>query len=92
MLAAAWEGLPEELMIQRPGPHPEWSVKDIIAHLCWWENFAISRIAVLAAGLEINPIKDFDRLNKEVDAMVVHTPSGGRAGAVRSQQVTRSST
>ena len=73
-LAASWEGLPEELMIQRPGPHPEWSVKDIIAHLCWWENFAIVRLAVLAAGLEINPVKDFDRLNKEVDAEVSSLP------------------
>ena len=69
-LAASWEGLPDELMTQRPGPHPEWSVKDIIAHICWWENFAIIRLGVLAAGLDITQVEDFDRLNKEVDAEV----------------------
>lgn len=73
-LTATWDGLSEEAMVQRPGPHPEWSVKDIIAHLCWWENFAIARIAVLAAGLEITPIVDFDRLNKQVDAIIVSLP------------------
>ena len=32
LLSSQWEGLSEEQMTQRPGPHPEWSVKDIIAH------------------------------------------------------------
>ena len=73
-LAASWEGLPDELMLQRPGPHPEWSVKDIIAHLCWWETFAISRIAVIAAGLEVVSIKEFDHLNKLVDEIVSSLP------------------
>ena len=73
-LAASWEGLPEELMTQRPGPHPEWSVKDIIAHICWWETFAIARIAVIASGLEITSIEDFDRLNKQVDEIIISLP------------------
>jgi hypothetical protein len=73
-LMATWDGLSEDAMLQRPGPHPEWSVKDIVAHLCWWENFAIARIAVLAAGLEITPIVDFDRLNKQVDEIIVDLP------------------
>ena len=73
-LVDTWEGLSEEVIIRRPGPHPEWSVKDIIAHICWWENFAIIRIAVLAAGLEITLVKDFDRLNAEVDAINASLP------------------
>jgi hypothetical protein len=73
-LLATWDGLSEELMTQRPGPHPEWSVKDIIAHICWWENFAIARIGVLTAGLEITPVEDFDRLNKQVDEIIVNLP------------------
>ena len=73
-LATLWEELPEEAITRRPGPHPEWSVKDIIAHLCWWENFALARIAVLAAGLEIKPIDDFDTLNAEVDRQIQEMP------------------
>ena len=33
LLSSQWEGLSEEQMTQRPGPHPEWSVKDIIAQM-----------------------------------------------------------
>ncbi|MBN2045752.1 MAG: DinB family protein [Anaerolineales bacterium] len=73
-LSASWEGLSEELMIQRPGPHPEWSVKDIVAHICWWETFAISRIAVIAAGLQITSIEDFDTLNRQVDEIISSLP------------------
>lgn len=71
LLASQWVGLSEEQMTQRPGPHPEWSVKDIIAHICWWETFAIIRLAVLGAGLEIKSVEDYDSLNKKVDAIVV---------------------
>ena len=73
-LSALWQGYSEEIMTMRPGPHPEWSVKDIIAHLCWWETFAINRVAVIAAGLEIKSIEDFDTLNKKVDELLVGLP------------------
>lgn len=74
MLEFQWAGLSHSAMTLRPGPHPEWSVKDIIAHLCWWETFAISRVAVIAAGLEIKSIENFDALNKQVDEIVVGMP------------------
>lgn len=73
-LAGTWEGLSEESMTRRPGPHPEWSVKDIIAHVCWWETFALVRLGVLGAGLEIKPVEDYDRLNRQVDAIIQTLP------------------
>lgn len=65
MFASMWEGLPEEAILRRPGPIPEWSVKDIIVHICFWESFAISRITILAAGLKLHLISDFDTLNQQ---------------------------
>ena len=37
-LAALWQGLNREQMTRRPGPQPDWSVKDLIAHITWWEQ------------------------------------------------------
>lgn len=73
-LSALWIGMPEEAITRRPGPHPEWSVKNIISHICWWETFAIARIPVLAAGLEITPVEDYDTLNAEVDRQILEMP------------------
>ncbi|MGB7340587.1 MAG: ClbS/DfsB family four-helix bundle protein [Phototrophicaceae bacterium] len=42
--AAIWQSLTDEHMIKRPGPQADWSVKDLIAHIVWWENFMIWRI------------------------------------------------
>jgi hypothetical protein len=74
LLASTWEGLTDEIMTRRPGPHPEWSVKDIVAHICWWETFALVRLGVLGAGLEIKPVEDYDSLNKQVDAIIQTLP------------------
>ncbi|HKJ28049.1 MAG TPA: DinB family protein [Anaerolineales bacterium] len=74
LIESLWQGYSEEVMTLRPGPHPEWSVKDIIAHLCWWETFAIARVGVLSAGLPISPIQDLDGLNKQVDALILGMP------------------
>lgn len=64
--ASLWEGLSEEALTRRPGPNPEWSVKDMIAHICWWESFALSRITILASGEKLHFLSDFDALNKQV--------------------------
>ena len=69
-LAAQWDGVSEADLVRRPGPHPEWSVKDMIAHICWWETFALVRIPVVAAGLPVALIDDFDALNAQVDDWV----------------------
>ena len=74
LLISLWEGFSNELMLQRPGPHPQWSVKDIIAHISWWEDFAIVRIPMLAAGIQVARIEDFDAVNAQVDAIVSTLP------------------
>jgi len=73
-LVSLWQGLTEAQIVKRPGPHPEWSVKDIIAHLAWWEDFAVVRIPMLAAGVEVTRISDFDAVNAQVDAIVSSLP------------------
>ncbi len=74
LLSSQWDGVSEEDMVQRPGPHPEWSVKDMIAHICWWETFALVRIPIVAAGLPVALIEDFDALNAQVDEWVRTLP------------------
>ena len=64
--ASTWRDLPEEALSQRPGPNPDWSVKDLVAHICWWESFALSRISILAAGEKLHLLSDFDALNRQV--------------------------
>lgn len=73
-LAETWKGMPEEVLIQRPGPTSEWSVKDVITHICWWENYTIDRLAILSAGMEFMPVGDSDRLNEEVESIFSSIP------------------
>lgn len=63
--AALWHGLSDAQMIQRPAVQETWSVKDLIAHITWWEGYMIDRVKNLLAG---NPDQ---RLNSdaEVDAI-----------------------
>lgn len=67
-LSLLWAGVSEADMVRRPGPHPEWSVKDLIAHICWWETFALVRVPVVAAGQAVALIEEFDAVNAQVDA------------------------
>ncbi|MCL5428296.1 MAG: DinB family protein [Chloroflexi bacterium] len=60
---ALWQGLTEEQMTRVPGPTPEWSVKDLIAHTVWWETFTIARVTLMLAGQEVLPIEEFDHIN-----------------------------
>ena len=48
-LLAAYEGLTEAEMI-RPGAVGDWSLKDIIAHVTWWEEEALTHLPVILAG------------------------------------------
>lgn len=66
--AAHWQGLSEEEMIRRPGPQEDWSIKDLIAHIAWWETYMIDVLTLLAAGATLPIIKDFDAVNARVFA------------------------
>jgi hypothetical protein len=63
MLAKLWEGLTEEQVVQRPSPQEDWSVKDLIAHISWWENFIISRVRELINGKKSEPVEYHDLIN-----------------------------
>lgn len=64
--ASHWQGLSPDEMTRRPGPQPDWSVKDLIGHMLWWENYAITRLMLMAAGGRVAALNDFDALNHQV--------------------------
>ncbi len=45
----AIEGLTAEQMVQ-PGVNGEWSVKDILAHMAFWEERCLNRLRLVVAG------------------------------------------
>ncbi|HEX9486960.1 MAG TPA: DinB family protein [Gemmatimonadales bacterium] len=55
-LDQAWEALREsyaglsEAELLRPGVTGTWSVKDIIAHVTWWEEEALTHLPLIVAG------------------------------------------
>ena len=62
-LAALWCGLTREQMTRRPGPQEDWSVKDLIAHITWWESFIRERVTELIGGARSEPAEHQDVLN-----------------------------
>ncbi len=55
-LDTAWEafkdsyaGLSEDEMV-KPGVASDWSVRDIIAHVTWWEEEALTHLPLILAG------------------------------------------
>jgi uncharacterized protein (TIGR03083 family) len=58
-----WDGLTDEQMICRPGPQEDWSVRDLVAHVTWWESFILERASDLIGGKESQPAEDHDVLN-----------------------------
>jgi hypothetical protein len=62
-LAALWCGLTKGEMIRRPGPQADWSVKDLVAHITWWESFILERVTDLINGATSEPAEHQDVLN-----------------------------
>jgi len=52
-LAALWDGLDAQQLTQRPGPQADWSVKDLIAHISWWEQEMCQLTRRILAGERI---------------------------------------
>jgi hypothetical protein len=48
-LKASYIGLPDEQLVE-PGVTGTWSVRDIIAHVTWWEEEALTHLPVILAG------------------------------------------
>lgn len=63
---ALWQDLSEEQLEQRHGPQEDWSVKDLMAHIAWWEKHAMGRVAGLLAGGQDLVTPDFDAFNAEI--------------------------
>lgn len=61
-----WESLSPDQMTRRPGPQSDWSIKDLIGHLCWWETYAVTRVMLMRAGGTLPRLDDFDALNAQV--------------------------
>jgi hypothetical protein len=64
--ARLWEGLTEAQMVQRPGPQSDWSVKDLIAHIIFWETFMTRSITAILHSEAPLPSDDYDTINARV--------------------------
>jgi uncharacterized protein (TIGR03083 family) len=61
--AALWEGLSSEQMTAHPGPQDDWSVKDLIAHIVWWEKLMMRNVEAVNAGQKYEMVYDIDGKN-----------------------------
>jgi hypothetical protein len=69
--AALWHGLTDAQMTARPAIQPAWSVKDLIAHITYWESYMIERLShVLAGGVDkrLRSDEEVDTINANVYA------------------------
>jgi hypothetical protein len=64
--AGLWAGLSESQMTQRPGVQDDWSVKDLIVHMTWWENYMIGRIGKIIAGTDKPGNQELDDINAQI--------------------------
>lgn len=76
-IAALWQNLTEAQLTRRPGPQSDWSIKDLVAHLSFWEQLMIETISRLKQGLEPQDLGTnelVDNLNAEVFKRNEHRP------------------
>lgn len=67
-LTALWSGLSDDEMIRRPGPQSEWSVKDVIAHITWWESAMTNWVSRALTGEMLARTETPDEINARVFA------------------------
>ena len=65
-LAALWRGLSDEEMTRRPGPQADWSVKDVIAHITWWEQSMANWVSRALTGEMLTRRETPDEINARV--------------------------
>jgi len=80
-LAALWYGLTEEQMVRIPGSQQDWSVKDLIAHITWWESFILGRVTGLIKGEKSKPAESQDVLNARAYEQLKDVPLDEVLGA-----------
>ncbi len=64
--AENWAGLTPEQMVALPGPQDDWSVKDLMAHITWWEDYIVRMSEALTAGQTFSSVSDYDAKNAEI--------------------------
>lgn len=80
-LTATLDGLTDDQLTQ-PGVESEWSVKDVLAHVTWWEQWMVQKLDSLVRGDKIprllRPDEDQDtglaRLNGDIFAATRDRP------------------
>ena len=65
-LAALWAELSPEQMTRLPGPQPHWSVKDMIAHITWWEQSATNWVSRALMGEMLSRTETPDEINARI--------------------------
>lgn len=45
----SWDGLSDETLL-RPGVTGDWSIRDLIAHVTWWDQEAIDHLPIVLSG------------------------------------------
>ena len=65
-LAQLWRGLSDEQMTSRPGPQANWSVKDVIAHITWWEGSMVNWVSRALSGEMLTRTETPDEINERV--------------------------
>jgi hypothetical protein len=73
-IARSWQnlldadaGVPEERMTE-PGVEGEWSVKDVLAHVAYWDNVDLEMIERFANGVAETEGEDYQAINERVYA------------------------
>jgi hypothetical protein len=61
-IEGCWAAATEEQLMHRPGPQPDWSIKDLIAHLTFWEQDMLT-------SLGNNALKTTPDWNDDTDAV-----------------------
>lgn len=64
--AGLWANLSDEQMTQRPSLQADWSIKDLIAHIVWWEDFMIRRIEDKLSGGDGKRTQSIDGYNVQI--------------------------
>lgn len=49
-IVSLWAGASDEQLTARPGPQADWSIKDLMAHLAFWEGTLLENVPLALHG------------------------------------------
>ena len=61
--------LTDDELLRVPGPQKNRSMKDLLAHLIWWEEYMMMRVLLVKTGITSFPTQDNDKINEMVFQM-----------------------